>query len=87
MRVIVRGRVQGVGFRWYVQQAVSALDVAGWVRNASDGSVEVEAEGNIDDLETLRAILREGPPGARVETVDEIAGGTEPLERPFRIKR
>lgn len=87
MRVVVRGRVQGVGFRWYVQEAVSSLDLAGWVRNASDGSVEVEAEGNTHDLEKLRAILRAGPSGARVETVDEIAAGTEPLERPFRIKR
>jgi acylphosphatase len=87
IHVVVRGRVQGVGFRWFVQQAASSLDLAGWVRNGSDGSVEVEAEGSVTELGKLRAILGDGPSGARVESVDEVAVGSEPLERPFRIKR
>jgi acylphosphatase len=87
VRVVVRGRVQGVGFRWFVQQSATSLDLAGWVRNTSDGSVEVEAEGNAPDLQRFRALLGDGPSGARVESVEEVAAGSEQLERPFRIKR
>jgi len=87
LHVVVRGRVQGVGFRYFVQEAARTLDVAGWVRNAADGSVEVEAEGSEDDLARLRTALGEGPRGARVQAVEEVAIGTEQLERPFRITR
>lgn len=87
VHVVVRGRVQGVGFRWFVQQSASSLDLAGWVRNTADGSVEVEAEGNPSEVQRLRALLGDGPSGARVESVEEVAVGSEQLERPFRIKR
>jgi acylphosphatase len=87
VHVVVRGRVQGVGFRWFVQQSASSLGLAGWVRNTPDGSVEVEAEGNAPELERLRTMLGDGPTGARVESVEEVAVGSEQLERPFRIKR
>jgi len=87
LHVVVRGRVQGVGFRYFVQEAARALDLAGWVRNAVDGSVEVEAEGTDGDLAKLRATLGDGPRGARVESVEDVAVGVEQLERPFRIKR
>jgi acylphosphatase len=87
VHVVVRGRVQGVGFRWFVQQSASSLDLAGWVRNTPDGSVEVEAEGNPAEVQRLRALLDDGPSGARVESIEEIAVGSEQLERPFRIKR
>jgi acylphosphatase len=87
LRVVVRGRVQGVGFRWFVQQSADSLGLAGWVRNTPHGSVELEAEGSAPEVEQLRAMLREGPPRARVEAVDEIEVGSDQLERPFRIRR
>jgi acylphosphatase len=87
LHVHVHGRVQGVGFRYFVQEAARALDVAGWVRNAPDGSVEVEAEGPSASLEKLRAALADGPPGAYVASVDAVPVGRDRLERPFRIKR
>jgi len=87
LHVVARGRVQGVGFRWFVQETARSLDLAGWVRNAADGSVEVEVEGNQAELQQLRAAVGAGPRGARVESVDELAVGTDALERPFRITR
>jgi acylphosphatase len=71
LRALVRGRVQGVGFRFFVEDQAVALRLKGFVRNLSNGStVEVVAEGPISDLETLLATLRQGPPLARVERVD-----------------
>jgi acylphosphatase len=87
LHVVVRGRVQGVGFRYFAQEAARSLDVAGWVRNAADGSVEVEAEGGENALTQLRAALGDGPRGARVESIEDVDVGTEQLERPFRVKR
>lgn len=87
VQLVVRGRVQGVGFRWFVQEEARALDLAGWVRNASDGSVEVAAEGETSALRRLRDALGRGPRGAHVESLDETPASAEPLERPFRIMR
>ena len=74
--VAVRGRVQGVGFRWFVRERARALGLTGWVRNRQDGSVEVLALGDDLALERLRAILRTGPDGARVSDVEDR--GAEP---------
>jgi acylphosphatase len=70
-RFLVRGRVQGVGFRWFVEREARILGIAGWVRNNGDGSVEVLAVGSRDQLQTLRSRLREGPRAARVDDVEE----------------
>ncbi len=70
-RFVVRGRVQGVGFRWFVEREAHILGVAGWVRNNHDGSVEVQAQGTRDQLSGLRSRLREGPRAARVDGVEE----------------
>ena len=70
-RFIVRGRVQGVGFRWFVEREAHILGVAGWVRNNADGGVEVLAQGAPDQLAGLRSRLREGPRAARVDAVEE----------------
>jgi acylphosphatase len=76
----VRGRVQGVGFRYFVRREAVRLGLAGWVANESDGSVRVVADGPRDALETLLAALREGPPAAIVERVvvnwPPVAGGS-----------
>jgi acylphosphatase len=70
-RYIVRGRVQGVGFRWFVEREAHILGIAGWVRNNADGSVEVLAQGSRDQLSGLHSRLREGPRAARVDAVEE----------------
>jgi acylphosphatase len=69
-RFIVRGRVQGVGFRWFVEREAHMLGIAGWVRNNHDGSVEVLAQGTRDQLSGLHGRLREGPRAARVDAVE-----------------
>lgn len=63
--------MQGVGFRWYVHREARELDVRGWVRNTEDGYVEVVASGTLEDLAELRASLRRGPRGSRVDHVIE----------------
>ena len=70
-RFLVRGRVQGVGFRWFVEREAHILQIAGWVRNDPDGSVEVLAVGTRDQLAGLRSRLQEGPRAARVDDVEE----------------
>ncbi|MGV1048755.1 MAG: DNA polymerase ligase N-terminal domain-containing protein [Solirubrobacterales bacterium] len=69
-RAVVRGAVQGVGFREATVRRARELGVIGWVRNAEDGSVAVHAEGAPAAVEELLAHLREGPRGARVEAVE-----------------
>ena len=71
VRFVVRGRVQGVGFRWWTRSTASRLGLRGHVRNLADGSVEVVAAGTDDALEALRSALREGPPTAKVQSVEE----------------
>jgi acylphosphatase len=71
-RIWVSGRVQGVGFRWFVRQAAREVGgVTGRVRNLADGRVEVEVAGDAASLEAFRARLRQGPPGARVTGLEE----------------
>ena len=69
-RYLVRGRVQGVGFRWFVEREAAMLRIAGWVRNNPDGTVEILAQGTRDQLAGLHSRLREGPRAARVDEVD-----------------
>nr|MBO2476959.1 acylphosphatase [Bacillota bacterium] len=68
----VRGRVQGVGFRAFVQRHGRALGLVGWARNLPDGSVEVVAEGAPETLALLRDYLQQGPRWAVVTAVEEI---------------
>jgi acylphosphatase len=67
----VRGVVQGVGFRWFVTRHANRLGIAGWVANEADGSVSLVAEGQAAALDELAALLRDGPAGASVASVDE----------------
>jgi acylphosphatase len=69
-RYLVRGRVQGVGFRWFVEREAHILQVAGWVRNNSDSTVEVFAQGTSEQLTGLRSRLQEGPRASRVDDVE-----------------
>ena len=82
----VRGRVQGVGFRWFVENEAAKLGIAGWVRNRSDGSVEVLAQGTREQLFALRAKLHEGPRAARVDDVEEFESQPQQDMKTFRIE-
>ena len=74
-RYLVSGRVQGVGFRWFVIETASVEGITGWVRNAPDGSVEIVAEGEAEAMERFERHVRRGPGRARVDDVitDAIA--------------
>jgi acylphosphatase len=88
LHVVVRGRVQGVGFRWFVRERGRALGLSGWVRNLADGSVEVAANGERRALERLRVLVGQGPPGADVSAVNELSGIVDPAPAaPFTILR
>ena len=85
-RLVVKGSVQGVGFRWWAARQAAALDLDGSVRNLPDGSVEIIASGLDEAVEQLVLLCREGPPGALVETVvAEMCPA--PGEKGFRIAR
>jgi acylphosphatase len=71
LHFLIKGRVQGVGFRWFVHREASELDLHGWVRNTEDGDVEVVAAGDPESLTELRASLQKGPRGSRVDKVIE----------------
>ncbi len=71
LHFLIQGRVQGVGFRWFVQREAGELGLRGWVRNTEDGDVEVVASGTVEDLSELRASLRCGPRGGRVDRLVE----------------
>ena len=68
--LVVRGMVQGVGYRWSLSREARRLGVHGWVRNRADGSVEAVAEGSDEAVEALVAWCRSGPGGAQVTDVD-----------------
>ena len=78
-RMVVSGHVQGVFFRETARRRALALGVAGWIRNAPDGSVEAAFEGDAEAVERLVEFCREGPRGARVDWVDVIAEEPEGL--------
>jgi acylphosphatase len=84
----VVGRVQGVGFRWFVREAARRADLAGWVRNREDGRVEIAASGSESAIAQLVSAARTGPPGARVDRVDELPfSGLDDLPRPFTVMK
>jgi acylphosphatase len=69
LECIVKGVVQGVGFRWFVVRSAAQLNLTGWTANEADGSVRVVAEGATSTLDELERMLHEGPAGARVTDV------------------
>jgi len=78
-RVIIRGQVQGVGFRAWTEITALELGVEGWVRNCRDGSVEALFAGTEEVVLTIIELCRQGPPGARVESIDQREAGTGDL--------
>ena len=68
-RLIIGGRVQGVGFRYFTQEVAQREGVTGWVRNRADGRVEVYIEGEAETVTRVERALRQGPRSARVDDV------------------
>jgi acylphosphatase len=85
-KYIVAGRVQGVGFRWFVDHEARQLGLAGWVRNNIDGTVEVLAIGSAQQQTALRDKLQRGPRAARVDEVKELPADPVPGLTTFRIE-
>ena len=84
-RYVISGRVQGVGFRWFVEREAAQLNVTGWVRNCTNGDVEVMATGTREQLNSLRQKLEQGPRASRVDQVGESKA--QLLDAPsFRIE-
>ena len=82
----VHGRVQGVGYRWFVRSVAARLHLVGWVANEPSGSVRVVAEGDPASLDELARLLGHGPSGAKVERIDgEIVPATGSFST-FEIK-
>jgi len=77
--VVVRGRVQGVGFRAFVEDEARARGLAGWVRNRRDGSVEALFSGPSEKVDAVITALRMGPPAARVDNVEINQAGEHDL--------
>lgn len=87
-RIIALGRVQGVGFRWFVRDVADALGLEGWVRNLPDGrTVETVAQGPPERLDELVAAIRRGPPGSHVSECTESPEESAPGLSGFRIAR
>lgn len=82
-RVTVRGFVQGVGFRAFVEYTAQDLGLAGWVRNRRDGSVEAVFAGPPEAVAAMIEACRRGPRGARVDALDDAEAGPDELTRRY----
>jgi len=82
---VISGRVQGVGFRWFVEREAAQTGITGWVRNCTNGDVEVMATGTPDQLRALRQKLQQGPRASRVDYVSESKVALLPANT-FRIE-
>lgn len=85
VRVIVRGKVQGVGFRAYTEMQALALRLDGWVRNRSDGTVEAMLSGEPAVLERMLIALRVGPPHSAVTNVRSMPEDGAEVKPGFRV--
>ena len=85
---LIKGRVQGVGFRWFVHREAAEIGLRGWVKNTDDGCVECVAAGDPEQIEELKAALHKGSRGSRVDAVIEHTLTDEEGEKlgPFEIE-
>jgi acylphosphatase len=86
LHAVVRGDVQGVGFRWFVQRVATDLGLDGWVKNRTDRAVELVAEGPAEMLDALLVAVREGPPSSSVASVQVSRAAPRGDQRGFRIE-
>lgn len=88
VHIEVAGKVQGIGFRGFVQEQARVLHLAGWVRNLSSGNVEIAASGTEDAIQTLLQMVRVGPEGAIVkQVISLVPQPTLDLPQPFAVLR
>ena len=84
LHISVRGRVQGVGFRWFTLDTAESLGLTGWVKNLKDGSVEAEAQGTEEALKEFVERLKTGNPAARVDEIVSLPSAVK-NETTFRV--
>lgn len=87
VRLVIRGRVQGVSYRAHAAEQATGLQLFGWVRNLRGGEVELVAEGPREALDALIAWCRKGPPAARVDSVDIEFSAANREFSDFRVRR
>ena len=85
-RLTIRGRVQGVGYRYAMVDAASALGLHGWVRNRRDGSVEALVQGDVEAIDQLTSWCRRGPAAARVTEVTSVDAAHDPALDAFEYR-
>ncbi len=90
--LLIEGRVQGVGFRWFTRERARRRGLCGWVQNRPDGSVEIQVSGHAEVVEGFVAELARGPKGAHVSSVRDLSAQSEmdistALPYPFHIQR
>lgn len=85
-RFLISGRVQGVGFRFFAREAAQVENLSGWVRNLTDGRVEVLADGDRESVDRFERRLRRGPAGARVEQVDVADDAPSSTSGEFEVR-
>jgi acylphosphatase len=86
VQIKVRGKVQGVGFRWFTQQAAQRYGITGWVHNLPDGSVEAQAQGQEEALSSFSKEIKSGHPYARVESFESHEIALQKTEERFIIR-
>lgn len=87
IRVLIKGRVQGVAFRAWTRDQAVARGLAGWVRNRADGAVEAVFAGSDDAVDAMLGLCRRGPPAARVEAIETSETAAPANGRVFEIRR
>ncbi|MBC7791019.1 MAG: acylphosphatase [Anaerolineae bacterium] len=88
LHLVIRGSVQGVGFRYFTRSTAQRCGVAGWVRNRDDGAVEIAASGSDQALESFLAIVQRGPSGSRIDGVEHLpAGSAGEFGSTFSVRR
>lgn len=85
VKALISGRVQGVGFRYFVQISALKYNLTGWVKNLSDGDVSLEAQGNKIDIEKFLGILKDGNRFAKVKNISIHEIDLDPLEKKFKV--
>ncbi|MFW6348480.1 MAG: acylphosphatase [Cyclonatronaceae bacterium] len=86
VRVYIEGRVQGVGFRYFVYKHARRKGVSGWVKNLEDSRVEAHFEGAAEEVDALVELCREGPVGAKVKHLEQQEATPEATGAPFNFK-
>ena len=84
-KLLIKGHVQGIGYRWFVMEAAQRMGLSGWVRNLPSGEVEAEAQGDAKALAGFVRELKQGHPYARVGDIVETKLPARPEERSFDI--